>query len=526
MLEKAAAQFPEKVALVCQGRQYTYREIDSYATCLASFLIGNGLKPQDRVVIYLENSFESVVSLFGILKAGGIFVMLNPALKARRLGYILTDTGAVTIIAPGGKVRTVQDALAANATMRSIIWVAPADGAMFEEIAAAGLKHQHWEEINAVRSDAGICPPSIIDVDLAALIYTSGSSGDPKGVMCAHYNMIAAVQSINEYIQNRADDIILNLLPLSFDYGLYQVFLSFHAGATLVLERTLSYPYEIVKLLEDNKITGFPIVPTIAAIIARMGISEKHRFENLRYITSTGDTLSVELIQRLMEVFPNTRIFSMYGLTECKRVSYLPPDHAVSKPTSVGIPIPNSDVFVVDEQGHTLGPGKVGELVVRGSHVMQGYWRSANETRRKFKAGATRSDVLLYTGDFFKMDEAGFLYFMGRKSDVIKHKGERISPREIETFLNGLEGILQSAVVGIPDDVLGQRIVAFVVMEKISRRACEKIFRCCREQLESYLVPQCIVQRESLPVLENGKINKAQLIQEYGVRSERASIQH
>ena len=515
LLERSAQRSPENAALICGRNEYTYRYIDNSANRLAALLVQIGLNRQDRVVIFLDNSLESVVALFGILKAGGVVVPLNPELKPTKLQYILRDTGAFALIAATQKAATVFDAVEQESGLCNIIWVGNTDGAVFRRILPASLRCHAWTDLLRPAPSGHHQAPVSIDLDLAALIYTTGSSGVPKGVMCAHYNMIAAVQSINDYLRNRPDDILLNVMPLSFDYGLYQILLAFQVGATLVLEKGMSYPHEMIKLLAEKNITGFPLVPTIAALICRMKTPNRNCCPNLRYITSTGDVLSPELIRKIGSFFPTATLFSMYGLTECKRASYLPPEQLSLRPASVGIPIPNTEAYVVNDQGDTVAPGIIGELVVRGSHVMQGYWGLPDETRQRFRTGAHRSDALLYTGDLFKTDAEGFLYFMGRKSDIIKYKGERVSPKEIERFLNGIEGVLQSAVIGLPDAITGQRTLALVVIAESCGLTAEILTGRCRQQLEASLVPSRIEIRDRLPVSVNGKINKQQLVQEY-----------
>lgn len=511
LLENSARELPEKVALICGSQEYTYRDIDQSADKIASRLIENQLKPQDRVVVYLANSYESITAIFGILKAGGVFVILHPGTKARKLKYILEDTGANGLITDQSKLKTVKKAVIPDLPIKHIFW----DG--YQEIkdevsTIAGVLHHNLIQPTSGDTAAHKIIAPTIDVDLAALIYTSGSTGYPRGIMCAHYNMITAVRSINAYIKNCSDDVILNVLPLSFDYGLYQILLAFQVGATVVLERSFAYPYMLLELINSRKITGFPIVPMIAAILSKLDKGGKLKFRTLRYITNTGDTLSVDLIQKLKIIFPSADIYSMYGLTECKRVSYMPPEKLLTKPTSVGIPIPNTQAYIVDEQGKKVVAGQIGELVVRGSHVMQGYWRSPKHTHQAFKPGATRADTLLHTGDLFRQDDDGYLYFIGRMDDIIKHRGERISPKEIEMFLNSFEEIEVSAVISVPDSIKGNKIVAYVLPKKDSNLTSEHIYEQCRDHLEDLLIPEYIVIDSVLPYSQNGKIDKKRLL--------------
>jgi long-chain acyl-CoA synthetase len=352
---------------------------------------------------------------------------------------------------------------------------------------------------------------SPVDLDLATIIYTSGSTGEPKGVMSAHYNVVAAARSISTYLENVENDIILSALPLSFDYGLYQVLMAFLFGGTLILEKSFVYPYKVIERLIQEKATGFPIVPTMLAILLQMDDLNKFDFSALRYISNTAAALPAAHIRKLRALLPHVSIYSMYGLTECKRVSYLPPKDIDRKTESVGIPMPNEEVFIVNDSGEELGPGEIGELVVRGSNVMQGYWNSPEETARRFRPGRFRGDALLYTGDLFKKDAEGYLYFVARKDDMIKTKGERVSPKEIENTLCELEEVAEAAVIGVPDDIFGLAIKAFVVTRDGTRLTEEQVMKYCLQNLEPFMVPKYVEFMEAFPKSASGKIDKKQL---------------
>ncbi len=283
------------------------------------------------------------------------------------------------------------------------------------------------------------------------IIYTSGSTGFPKGVMMTHRNIEAAATSITTYLENTADDVILSALPISFDYGLYQVLMAMKLGATLVLEKSFVFPQVVFDKMRAERVTGFPLVPTMAAIILQMRDLEPGSFPDLRYITNTAAALPPAHIARLQALFPGVRIYSMYGQTECKRCTYLPPAELQRRPGSVGIAIPNTEAYVVDDQGERVAPGVTGELVIRGPHVMQGYWNDAAATARALHPGPFPWERVLHTGDLFRTDAEGFLYFVGRKDDIIKSRGEKVSPKEVENVLYALPGIREAAVVGVPD---------------------------------------------------------------------------
>jgi len=292
-----------------------------------------------------------------------------------------------------------------------------------------------------IKNNSPLPPPKkCIDIDLASLIYTSGSTGYPKGVMLTHLNMVSAANSIIEYLENTENDIIINVFPLFFDYGLYQVLMAFKFGGKVVLERSFFYPYKIIESILREKVTGFPLVPTVAAILLRLKNLENHNFSTLRYITSTAQYMPPKYIFGLQKIFPTAKFYSMYGLTECKRVSYLPPKELSRRPTSVGKAMPNTEAYIVNHDGEKITtPGEIGELVVRGANVMKGYWNLPDETKKVLKPGPIPGEKVLYTGDLFKMDDEGYFYFVSRKDDMLKIAGTNVSPKEIENILYEIE---------------------------------------------------------------------------------------
>lgn len=510
-LEQSAKLYPDKIALVTKDGRYSYREIDEMSNRIANALISGGIKKGDRAAVFMDNSVDAVVSIFGILKAGCVFLMVNPTTKTGKLAYILGNCEAAVIISSIDKLAVVSEA---SERVKSLEWIylsgkdIPLNGSSKNTLA--------FEEI-FTKGDSSEPSCRAIDVDLASIIYTSGSTGLPKGVMMTHHNMVSAANSITQYLENTPDDVILNVLPLSFDYGLYQVLMGFKMGATVILEKTFLYPYKVIDTILKERVTGFPIVPTISAILLQMEDIKKNNFEHLRYISNTAAALPVAHIQKLREFFPKTKIYSMYGLTECKRVSYLPPDQLDVRPGSVGKGMPNEEVYIVGESGERVGSGVVGELIVRGSNVMKGYWELPEETAKKLKPGRYPGEMVLHTGDLFKMDEEGYLYFVARKDDIIKSRGEKVSPKEIENVLYEIDGVIETAVVGVKDDVLGEAIKAFVVLKNGLNLTEKDIIRFCSQHLEDFMVPKYIEFRKELPKTSTGKINK-RLIRESWLR--------
>jgi len=509
-LENSAARLPNKTALVCGDQRLTYQQINDSANRLGAALVDMGIGRQDRVIIFLDNSPECVISLFGVLKAGAIFVILNPTMKSKKLNHILKDSGARAIITHGNKFKIINEALNKTPDLRHIIWIEKPTSPF--NIDASGIAQNVWGDLFSRVEDSPIARSTGgIDVDLATIIYTSGSTGEPKGVMSAHYNMVAAARSITQYLENVEDDIILNALPLSFDYGLYQILMAYYFGGTVVLEKSFAFPYKIIEKLVFERATGFPIVPTMAAILLQMESLSRFDFGSLRYITNTAAYLPVVHIRKLQTLFPQVKLYSMYGLTECKRVSLLPPDQLDRRPDSVGIPIPNEEVFIVDENGREVRAGEVGELVVRGLNVMQGYWNDPEGTSRTFRPGRYRGEALLHTGDLFKKDDEGFLYFVARKDDMIKTKGERVSPKEIENALCEIKDVAEAAVVGVPDEIFGQAIKAFIVCRDGKEMSEEQVKKFCTDNLEPFMVPKYVEFRKSLPKSSHGKVDKKAL---------------
>mgnify|MGYP006280349073 CR=1 FL=1 len=510
-LENSTYRDPSKEALICEAGRYKYQDIAQKSDAIMKLLLGSGLKKSDRVIIWLPNSLESAVSIFGILQAGGIMVVVNNQVKPDKLRYIINDCTAKVLITDKQHFVDFKPELDHCKNLDTVVLTDEKN----EKILSTNKKE--IQIIPFAKEILGkfenLAPPQIIDVDLAAIIYTSGSSGFPKGALFTHQNMVSAASSIIEYLENVPEDIIYNVLPLSFDYGLYQLLMAFKFGGTLVLDRNINYPYHNLKKINNEHITGFPIVPAIANILLKMNHLKEYNLKSLRYITNTGQRLPKSTIYGLREAFPGVKIYSMYGLTECKRVSYLPPEKLDQKPGSVGQAMPNTEAFIIDENGDRIEEaGEIGELVVRGASMMVEYWKNPEATSKVIKEGKMPGDRWLYTGDLFQRDEDGDLYFYGRKDDIIKKLGEKVSPREIESVLYKLDGISEAAVIGIPDEITGKTIVAVVSLEEDSGLQERDIIQHCKNYLESFKIPKYIDIRSSLPLNPNGKFDKKRLV--------------
>ncbi len=502
-LENSARRSGEKTALVVGERRLTYAEVERRANRLAHSLIAEGVERGDRVMVYLENSVEAVLAVFAILKAGAAFVMINPTTKAEKFSYILNHCRAAALITDGAKLDTVRQCISGSSL--KAVFAAAAPGCAARQNGRRMLRLENALADETINSAPP--PKRAIDMDLAALVYTSGSTGKPKGVMITHLNAVTAAHSIIAYLENTADDIVLNVLPLSFGYGLYQVFMMFRVGGTVILERSFAYPAAVLDRIVRERATGFPMIPTISAMLLQMDLT-KWDFSHLRYITNAGAAMPLEHIAELRRLIPNVKIYSMYGQTECTRVTYLPPDQIDLRPASVGRGMPNQEHYIVDDSGRRGGPGVVGELVVRGSHVMKGYWEMPEATDRALRPGAYPWERVLHTGDLFKTDEEGYLYFVGRKDDIIKTRGEKVSPREVEDVLYAIPGVAQAAVFGVPDKMLGSAIKAVIVPRAGAQLSEREVLRHCAAHLDDYMVPKFVEFRDEMPTTASGKVAK------------------
>lgn len=491
-LTRSAARFPQKVALVCDGRRLTYAELDEMTDRLGNALVQGGVGRGDRVALHLPNSVEAVIGIFAALKAGGTFVCINASSKAEKLAYILNDCRAKALLM---QERTGGWDAAPSLSLRILCGAqeTPADPRL-----------RRFEEVLA---EAPATPPPLrnIDLDLACLVYTSGSTGEPKGVMCDHGNVDFASTAIMTYLENRAEDVILSALPLSFDYGLYQLLMAFKMGGTLVLERSFMYPTVILQQIQEEHPTGFPGVPTIFAMLVQKDL-RAYDTSSLRYLTNTAASLPPSRILELQAAFPGVALYSMYGLTETKRTLYLPPEQLAIRPGSVGIPIPGTEAWIEDESGRRLGPGETGELVVRGRHVMRGYWEAPEATAHRFRPGPIPGERLCYSGDLFRQDAEGYFYFLSRKDDIIKSRGEKVAPKEVENVLHMLPGVM-AVVVGVPDPTAGEVVKAFVVANGAPLTEAQVIAHC-RAHLEEFMVPKYVEFRADLPMTSSGKISR------------------
>jgi amino acid adenylation domain-containing protein len=503
-LTDSAKRWPDKVALVCGSHRLTYGEIERRARQVAEALRSRGIQRGDRVVLCLGNGVEVVVGIFAVLMAGGTFVVVNPNTKERKLAYIANDCGAAALF--------IEGRMASLGLGVALLKEAPSLRVLVSCGEPAGSIDGDSRSVSfQTLMDGAHRPPSgASDVpEMAGLIYTSGTTGAPKGVICDHRNIVFAAASICQYLESSETDVVLSVLPLSFTYGLYQLFTTFRAGATLVLETSFAYPVSVVRRMEHERVTAFPGVPTMFRMLLRMDLT-KFDLSRMRYLTNAAGPLSRVQVEEIHRRFPHAKFYSMYGQTETARSLYLPPRLLEEKPESVGIAIPGTHAWVETESGERAAPGIVGELVVSGRHVMRGYWGDTAATVARFRAGPSPGERTFRTGDLFRADEDGCLWFVSRTDDIIKTRGEKVAPREVESALCRLEGIVAAAVVGVPDAFLGQAIKAVVTSD--APLTVAQVLAHCRSQLEEFMVPRYVEFRDAMPMTESGKIKKRELV--------------
>jgi len=502
-LEASAFARPDKIALIAGGERLTYVEINTRANRLAQALLAHGIRRGDRVVIQLPNSVQAVVAIFGALKAGAVFVPVNPTAKREKLCYILNNCRAAALVSGFGP-----DYLPDLRWLKVAIVCNKGGGSVSNSEKQGNAAALSYEEVQS-EFLAEKPPSSSLDTDLACLIYTSGSTGQPKGVMCEHRHVVFASGSIIQYLENRSSDIVLDLLPLSFDYGLYQLLMTFRFGGTLVLENSFAFPSLVLQRIEQERVTGLPGVPTLFTLLLQTDL-EDYDLSSLRYLTNTAAALPASHIIELRNRFPQARLYSMYGLTETKRTLYLPPEKLDRRPGSVGIPIPGTQAWLEDAEGREVRRGRVGELVIHGPHVMRGYWENEKATALRFRPGPAPGERLCYTGDLFRQDADGFFYFIGRKEEIIKSRGEKVAPKEVEEALYALEGVAEAAVIGMPDPILGEAVKAFVV-RRSQGLTSSRVLAHCRARLEDFMVPRMVEFVSSLPKNSSGKVDRIAL---------------
>jgi len=497
-------------AVTFRSTTLTYVQLWELVEATASGLRGRGIRRGDRVAVYLDKRIETVVALLGISAAGAVFVPVNPVLKPRQVAYILADCGVRGMVTTADRLSSLVPELPEGAGLTDVVIV----GHLPAEL-AEGCQHLRLHSWGDFVSVAGHTPThDPVDLDVAAILYTSGSTGMPKGVVLSHRNLVVGAESVSEYLENTPDDVILAVLPLSFDAGLSQLNTAFHVGAHVVLVNYL-LPQDVVRLCALHRVTGLTCVPPLW--IQLMGASwTPEATASLRYFANTGGRMPKSTLGRLRETFPKARPFLMYGLTEAFRSTYLDPEQVEVRPDSIGKAIPNAEILVVHPDGTLCEDDEPGELVHRGPLVAMGYWNDPERTAERFKPvpgqpnEVPQTELAVWSGDAVRRDREGYLYFVGRQDDMIKTSGYRVSPTEVEEAAYDT-GLVQDAVaLGVEDEVLGQEVVLLATMRD-SATPPEVLMSALRARLPLFMAPRRLVLMGELPRSPNGKFDRTAL---------------
>ena len=517
-LSDKASAFPDKTLVVHGQRRVSYGEIDRGVSRLAAFLIRKGIRPGDRIGILSENTPEYIMAYFGIQKAGGISVDVNYQYSPSEIANILNNCLAETIVVEDRYLNTAMEAIKETPSVKTVIAV---DERHENVSQAMDMRHLLPSRVDFVilgdvlTADYGQEHfPEIAEKDIASIVYTSGTTGRPKGVMLTHDNFCANADSIASYLHLSSYDVVMVVLPFCYSYGKSLLTTHIMVGGTLVLENSFMYPNVVLDRMSEEKVTGFAGVPSTFAILLNRSNIRKYSFPDLRYVTQAGGPMSPRHAKELAGVLPGTQIYIMYGQTEATaRLSYLDPGDLLRKPGSIGKPIPGVEVELIKDGGAQAGINEAGEIVVKGKNIMTGYWANPEETEKVLRDGK------LHTGDIAKMDGEGYLYMVGRRSDMIKSGAHRISPKEIEEVILELPQVHEVAVVGIEDEILGESIAAVIILKDGFPMDSKLVQRHCRKKLAAFKMPRQVIFVNYMPKTSSGKVRKHLLKDSLKVRA-------
>lgn len=521
-LERSARVFPEKLAATYLERSVTYRELYGSSLKMRQYLESRGFSRGGRAAILVENSPEYLTAFFAVTGAGLVVVPVDTSLNPEKINFILNDCGAECLIIQSKYERHLEKILAGNTALKELISDRGFRGysgtlshrTMAEILQGTELSAEmdnSWQgkvrylEYNLEKET------SEAPTELAAIFYTSGSTGQPKGVMLSHRNLISNTIATVEYLKLTPDDSVIVILPFYYIYGNSLLLTHILCGGRLVIDNRFLYPEVVLDTMEQERVTGFSGVPSNFMILLNNSTFATRKLEALRYFTQAGGAMAPEVVRRLMATFPHKEIYIMYGQTEAApRVSYCPPDRLKDKVGSIGIPVPGVRIRIVNDDGVEVPTGEEGEIAVFGDNVMLGYWNQPEEQSQVLRNG------WLHTGDLARKDEEGYFYIVGRKKEIIKAGGNRVSAKEVEECILENEKIAEATVFGVKDDILGEAIKAVIVLKEGATADKKEIQVYCRAKLADYKIPKYVDFVEALPKYKSGKVNKLQLINQSG----------
>ena len=523
LIALSAKRSPQAIALTYGSAHLTYAELETEVNQFVSGLMGLGVARTDRIAVYLEKRFETVVCSFGAPAVGAVFVPVNPILKPEQVGFILRDCNVRVLVTSPERLQTLRDVLALCPDLCQV--VVTQTNSTFTDDSPLATPVMAWRDLLASPERVG---HRVIDTDMVSILYTSGSTGKPKGVVLSHRNMVAGAKSVASYLENNAHDTLLAALPLSFDAGFSQLTTAFHVGARVVLLNYLM-PRDVLKAMEREKVTGLTAVPPLYIQLSQLAWPAAIN-GHLRYFANTGGRMPRETLDQLRMHVPAAKPFLMYGLTEAFRSTYLPPDEVDRRPDSIGKAIPNAEILVLRDDGTPCKPEEPGELVHRGALVGQGYWNDADKTAERYKllapdapgrqAGLQLPEYAVFSGDTVRMDADGFLYFIGRRDEMMKTSGYRVSPTEVEEILYETQMVGECVAFGVEHASLGHAIhVIATIADSARARDQNDLMTECRTRMPAYMVPAGIELVDGpLPRNPNGKIDRKLLAAEWLAR--------
>ncbi|MEA2031534.1 MAG: class I adenylate-forming enzyme family protein [candidate division Zixibacteria bacterium] len=517
-LNLSANRFGNQLALVHGDLRVNYAQLNTAVSSLAYILSQYDFEPGSRVALLCDNSLQYIVGYFGIMQSGFVVVPIDTSLNPDNIKFIIDDCEAHAMIVQSKFARHLPNIAEGKTTLTNIIIdralpkleinIDHDDMSEILNISTStkesnstmdeGISIAHFQEIQRLAKNASD--------DLAAIFYTSGSTGAPKGVMLSHRNLISNTVSTLKYLKLTAQDSVIVVLPFHYIYGNSLLLTHFAVGGRVVIDNRFTYPETILDTMEKEKVTGFSGVPSNFMILLDKTTFPKRDFPHLKYFTQAGGAMAQEIVRQLMKYFPSKQIFIMYGQTEASpRVTWLPPNRLRDKPGSIGIPIPDVDVDITDDKGNKVPTGQTGEIVVSGDSVMMGYWNQTGEQADVLRNGK------LYTGDLARKDEDGYIFIVGRKKEIIKTGGNRVSAKEIEECILEQGQVSEVSVFGVEDPILGEAIRAIVVPKDGATLNAKCIQDYCKRNLSTHKSPKYVTFIDSLPKYKSGKIDKSAL---------------
>jgi len=521
LISHSSKRSPQAIALQIKESRFSYNQLNEKVMTVAQAYLSLAINHGDRVGIYLTKNQENVQSMFACSVIGAVFVPINPVLKPLQVQHIADDCQIKLLITNRTRLKTLMPILAQLPNLMTVIVIDADKQALAQLQCPKHLNILSWqamivsngEPVNRVTTATNTS-------DLAAILYTSGSTGQPKGIMLSHANIILGAKSVSQYLELTSDDKILAVLPLSFDYGLNQLMSCFFVGAKCIL---LDYllANDVIKAINKYEITGLAAVPPLWVQLTKVTWTDRVA-QSMRYFTNSGGILPLPTLTKLRKYMPQAKPYLMYGLTEAFRSTFLPPAEIDNRPSSMGKAIPHAEILVLREDGSECETDEVGELVHIGPLVTLGYWQDTAATKERFKKTPTRAintqdtELAVFSGDYVKRDADGYLYFVSRIDAMIKTSGYRVSPAELESVLVELLEVEEAAVIAIPSEEVGQAILALIVSPSCDKESLMKlIIKHCQLNLPNYMIPKQIIVLDELPRNANGKVDTKQLTTKY-----------